>query len=107
MNHLESLRRKAVRQRAETPAIISSLSELGVTGRAACSACGVSDTVFSLWKSGVNPIPEKHRPVLLDLARQAQRILQESAHVGANRLKLARAEGLLRIAEAEANHDPR
>lgn len=102
MDPLERLRRQVSVKRADKPAVIAALDELGVTGRAAAAAAGVSETAYSFWKTGVAPIPEKHHSALLDLARQAQHILQESgsAHLGANRLKLARAEGLLRALEA-------
>lgn len=107
MEPLERLRRRASEKRAEQPPVISALDAFGVPGRAAAAAAGVSETTYSFWKTGVAPIPEKHKSTLVNLARQAQRILQESgtAHFGANRLKLARGEGLLRAAEMEANRD--
>ncbi|MBZ0096991.1 MAG: hypothetical protein K8H75_16680 [Sulfuricella sp.] len=106
MDHLEALRRKAAAPRAEkNSALISALQELGVSSKAASGAVGVSPTLYSFWKNGLAPVPPKYKPALLDLAREARRVLLDNAHVGANRIKIARAAGFLAEAEVEVSHD--
>lgn len=107
MDYLERLRRQASVKRSTKPAVIAALDELGVTGRAAATAVGVSETSYSFWRNGVQELPEKHQTALLELARGAQCVLQNASGsgLGANKLKLARAEGFLRVLEAEACND--
>lgn len=107
MDYFERLRRQASANRRNKPTVIAALDELGVTGRAAASAVGVSETSYSFWRNGVQELPEKHKTALLELAHGAQRVLQDASRsgLGANKIKLARAEGFLRILEAEASND--
>jgi transcriptional regulator with XRE-family HTH domain len=110
MDHdpLARLRRQARFNRGNKPAIISALSELGVTGRTAAKVAGVSNTTYSFWKNGVIPIPQKHLPALVNLFNDATKIILESKsddsfRIVANQIRVRRAKDLL---DAESKDQP-
>ena len=101
MKLLDRLRRHANENRTIKPAIIAALDELGVTGRIASKYIGISETTYSLWKSGITKIPEKHLPTLHGLAHEVTSVLLEVAEKDisyrkhTNKIKVARAQKLL------------